>query len=1125
MTQPTPQNPEKPSTKAQMIAWVSQSLLKPPFPCSPRQSLLNNKQPKQPAYYDGRYYKSLLWKEYQNWHSLEPDLREALINTWHSDARIEGISTLGGWNGLHWLGWIDFDLQHFESPEQLSNAIDNWTWSYYVLRQAPQYKTPSGGYRFLVAFEKEPENFGANNGFTFIEGSSRKLGELLTKNGGHTLLPPSIGTSGQAYEWVVWAEYPPVFESPEAIGLYPLTANSPTIRREETSNRRTVNQSNGNSHHRVSGEVPLYQFLTLDDRALIDAGSANGSRNTSGAKLARNLIGTAARLDYLGIRYSGDPYQLFLDYCHRCRSGDGWQEREWEQLWKSAQKDNPTATLTDDALSNCAQAWPKRQRRQELSMRSRPSPDSVAQPCQPPAGKAVNHSASTPVAPSSLHQKALQLEALGLADSVLTAQINKLSSETGANPLELRKLVSEIESERDLSDSLKDSSSQFSKLVIFRDQTIDLSRILPPTLASSLLTKATSSRVDPVRILQTLLPMAATMVGAKARVIVKEGSSDYDHWYEYLIFWTADISPPSSGKSDVQRAIAAPIEYLQRQENERLSQAEAELELVEEQWKALSKEEKKKLFDSEQNPKVFKKNHCKPRKWLFAQVTQQALERRLSEQPPQSASCWLKDELSGLYDALDQFTGGKGDARQWLLSAWSKPLWGSVDRVSLADSFYFQGQVLNITGGIQPKVAERIFQTASDPDGLLSRMLPAVSKLPSDFEVWSETKVDVFHILSSHFKRLASVGELDASFSESAKKLYVGYWQQLRRGYRFNEVDNPAMAYFLGKQASYVPRYALLLHLMDWAEGEGELGTITRDQMERAIELSQFYCGQFRLLQARSTEGNNDQPLEGLLLEIWQRCQANGSINTRQVCNSFKRKKFEGRKIKGAVALEMLKAISNAGMGRLDGKTLYSNHAPSSVSNVSSSLQPGYKVKPSQSNGSSHLSPTYPENPLFEKDECSPNNYNLEHELELAKKENIRVSGDAGDKPVENSQDNGLSMSPTWIQLGDTGGDSQQLSPVENKSASSRQIAETADQSANKPTELTQLPTQVGSTVKIHWAGSIRDGEIATVKSIDPERKMATVWLHKESIRRDLRLVEIPISKESEMEFYLELIE
>jgi hypothetical protein len=83
-----------------------------------------------------------------------------------------------------------------------------------------------------------------------------------------------------------------------------------------------------------SESVPLYQFLTKDDRALIDAGAANGTRNSSGAKLARNLIGTSERLDYLGIRFSDDPYLLFLDYYYRCPLGDGWNQREWEEIWQ-----------------------------------------------------------------------------------------------------------------------------------------------------------------------------------------------------------------------------------------------------------------------------------------------------------------------------------------------------------------------------------------------------------------------------------------------------------------------------------------------------------------------------------------------------------------------------------------------------------------------------------------------------------------------------------------------------------------------------------------------------------------------------------------------------------------------
>ena len=119
----------------------------------------------------------------------------------------------------------------------------------------------------------------------------------------------------------------------------------------------TETQGNGRKPPLITDEVPLYQFLTKDDRALIDVGAPKGTRNSMGAKLARNLIGTAQRLDYLGILYSSDPYQLFLDYCQRCPNGDGWNEREWEAIWKSAQLDNPTASLTDEALNNCAIAW------------------------------------------------------------------------------------------------------------------------------------------------------------------------------------------------------------------------------------------------------------------------------------------------------------------------------------------------------------------------------------------------------------------------------------------------------------------------------------------------------------------------------------------------------------------------------------------------------------------------------------------------------------------------------------------------------------------------------------------------------------------------------------------------
>ena len=104
----------------------------------------------------------------------------------------------------------------------MEQKLTNWKEKYPIVESAPQFKTPRGGQRFLVAFTEEPKEFGANNGFSLTANSTERMGELLTKNGGHTLLPPTVGVNGKAYEWVKFVQYPPVISSPSAIGIYRL---------------------------------------------------------------------------------------------------------------------------------------------------------------------------------------------------------------------------------------------------------------------------------------------------------------------------------------------------------------------------------------------------------------------------------------------------------------------------------------------------------------------------------------------------------------------------------------------------------------------------------------------------------------------------------------------------------------------------------------------------------------------------------------------------------------------------------------------------------------------------------------------------------------------------------------
>jgi len=110
--------------------------------------------------------------------------------------------------------------------------------------------------------------------------------------------------------------------------------------------------------------IPLEIALAPSSRDLI-AGGCSETRNANGAKLARDLIGTESHLISNNILYSGDAYQLFLEFCHRC-PGDDWSQKEWENIWRKAQKDNPQPTLSSDKIENCINAYLKRQGKNSL---------------------------------------------------------------------------------------------------------------------------------------------------------------------------------------------------------------------------------------------------------------------------------------------------------------------------------------------------------------------------------------------------------------------------------------------------------------------------------------------------------------------------------------------------------------------------------------------------------------------------------------------------------------------------------------------------------------------------------------------------------------------------------------
>ncbi len=104
--------------------------------------------------------------------------------------------------------------------------------------------------------------------------------------------------------------------------------------------------------------IPLEICLTHEDRALLQNGASEGHRNTGGAKLARNLIGTESYLKTIGQSSNSPAIALFESYCSRCHPPICAQESA--AIWESAIADNPMPSLTKAAIANCINAWQKR---------------------------------------------------------------------------------------------------------------------------------------------------------------------------------------------------------------------------------------------------------------------------------------------------------------------------------------------------------------------------------------------------------------------------------------------------------------------------------------------------------------------------------------------------------------------------------------------------------------------------------------------------------------------------------------------------------------------------------------------------------------------------------------------
>lgn len=206
------------------------------------------------------------------------------------------------------------------------------------------------------------------------------------------------------------------------------------------------------------------------------------------------------------------------------------------------------------------------------------------------------------------------------------------------------------------------------------------------------------------------------------------------------------------------------------------------------------------------------------------------------------------DELAGWFKNFERYN--KNSQQEFWLSAWSgKQI--SIDR-KMTDSILITNPFISVAGTIQTALLTEITKENRGRNGFIDRILfvapPNLQKQGWDDKEMPNHLIEKYHSILNKLlsipTKLNEHGQIDTirlRFSPTARET-VFNWVNNVNTPLVNETENDDLKGIYTKLEMYVPRFALLLHLLEWASGEesqkNEIGT---NSVLGAIELAEYF--------------------------------------------------------------------------------------------------------------------------------------------------------------------------------------------------------------------------------------------------------------------------------------------
>ena len=329
----------------------------------------------------------------------------------------------------------------------------------------------------------------------------------------------------------------------------------------------------------------------------------------------------------------------------------------------------------------------------------------------------------------------------------------------------------------------------------------------------------------------SLLWGISAIVGNSSCIEVKHG------WIEFANIWVACVGSAGVGKTPSISMATRPFERI----NSEL------ISSYPRKWKAWD--------DSNGDPE----NEPKPNQFIVNDITIEALVDVHGKNP--NSMGMFREELDGWVKNMSRYSNGS-DLPFWL-TTWSGK---SVSMNRKSGNSYLPRPFIPILGGVQPAILESFSTEENKSNGFLDRILLCCPEIKIELYNSNEMEITAIEYYDDWVNKLYNSIQMEVKknedeeiipnkfrFDDAAKYEWEKIYNEISIMQNSDE-ENEYMKSMLPKQKSYIPRFCLLIHLMNSFESICIPALITKETVLKAFELSKYFIKQAQKVKVSAKE-------------------------------------------------------------------------------------------------------------------------------------------------------------------------------------------------------------------------------------------------------------------------------